>query len=175
MDINTCMHIYKYIYRRTRGHLHFHMYIHCMQSIYTYLYKQKRHIILYTLYKQIQTCIQDIWPNFDLIFDQVRFPWNKGNSRNLSYLLGAQVVWGCNTYDYTDIPPTSMAMENWNHEWVDVSPIKNGDVPAGHVSFQGSIWDKNLHLTIQKVPFRLQLPIAHLENMMLKDLEILNL
>ena len=88
MDINTCMHIYKYIYRRTRGHLHFHIYIHCMQSIYTYLYKQKGHIILYTLYKQTPTCIQDIWPNFDLIFDQVRFPWKKGNSRNLSTFWG---------------------------------------------------------------------------------------
>ena len=31
-----------------------------------------------------------------------------------------------------------MTMENSNHEWVDVSPIKHCVFPASHVSFQGS-------------------------------------
>ena len=170
MDINTCMHMYKYIYRHSRGHL----YTYTVCKVYTHICTNRKGILYCIHFTNKYKHAYKI-SGQNLIFDQVRFPWNKGNSRNLSYLSGSQVVWGCNTYDYTDIPPTSMAMENWNHEWVDVSPIGNGDVPAGHVSFQGSIWDKDLHLTIQKVPFRLQLPIAHLEKMMLKDLEILNL
>ena len=44
------------------------------------------------------------WPN-GIIFHQPRFPWNKGISRNLSYLLGAQVVWG--RYNLTRYIPFS--------------------------------------------------------------------